>query len=315
VTPERIVSAIIPTYNNADMVVEAVRSVQAQTWPAMEIIVVDDGSDDDTLTRLSEFGDAVKVIQQENLGPAFARNAGIRASTGEIIAFLDSDDLWMPEKIEQCVAALDANPDAGVVYTAVYWHEMDSGLEYVLPQYTMSGWMARDLFLECHGVCTSALVVRRSCFEKTGYFDEDFFRAQDWDLMIRLAEDFQYTHVDKPLTEMRRHRGNLSTTHRDLYAKYNLMVLENALKRRPDLYEELKADSFARAYFRFGMLLYSDFKMREARAQFKRSLAYQWDFRTLNYIVRSLLPVALVRKLRQVRLAFVPAAHGEKTDV
>ena len=141
--------------------------------------------------RLARFGSRITVIRQEHRGPAVARNAGIRASQGEWIGFLDSDDLWMPEKIARCVAALEGAPDAGVAYTAVRIHELDTGRKYPLPQYTMSGNLARDLFLECKGVNTSTLVVRRAALDKVGLFDEEFFRAQDWDLMVRLAEQLR----------------------------------------------------------------------------------------------------------------------------
>jgi glycosyltransferase involved in cell wall biosynthesis len=302
VAVEALVSAVIPTHNHGALVPEAVESALAQTWPKIEVIVVDDGSTDDTLVRLARFGSRITVLRQEHRGPAVARNAGIRASRGEWIAFLDSDDLWMPEKIARCMAALEGARDAAVAYTAVRIHELDTGRKYPLPQYTMSGRLARDLFLECKGVNTSTLVVRRAALDQVGLFDEEFFRAQDWDLMVRLAEHYDCVHVPEILTERRLHGGSLSVTHRDLYAKYNLLVIRKALARRPDLYSDLAADSLSRAHFRFGMAHYADFRMSDARGEFRRSLRYRWNWKAADYLLRSRLPKAVVRRLRRMRM-------------
>jgi glycosyltransferase involved in cell wall biosynthesis len=301
--PEPLVSVIIPAWNNADMAVEAVTSALAQTHPRTEVVAVDDGSTDDTAARLAAFAPRITLVRQDHRGPAVARNAGVRASRGEFIGFLDSDDLWMPEKIARCLPPLLADPQVGVVYTAVRIHETDTGRKYLLPQYTHGGSMARDLFLECRGVNTSTLLLRRSSFDQVGGFDEEFFRAQDWDLMVRLAEVCRYARVPEVLTERRLHPRNLSVTHRDLYAKYNLLVLRKAVARRPDLYAPLEADALARAHFRFGMLHYGEFRMAQARAEFRQSLRRRWNARTFSYLLRTALPAGIVRRLRAAKLA------------
>ena len=298
-----LVSVIIPTYNNAALVSDAIESVLAQTYRNREIVVVDDGSTDDTASRLERFGAKINLIRREHGGPAVARNAGIRASRGELVGFLDSDDVWRPEKLELSVPALLAGSEIGVVYTALRIHEMDTGRSYLLRQYTMSGRMARELFIECRGVNTSTLLVRRSSLEAVGHFDEDLFRAQDWDMMIRLAEQFEYAHVQEVLTERRLHAGSLSVTHAHLYAEYNLRVIRKALARRPDLYADLEDDALAHAHFRFGMGHYRGYRMGEARREFGRSLSHRWRAKTLNYLLRACLPGAIVRPLRKIRLA------------
>jgi len=300
---EPLVSAIIPVWNNAPMAIEAIESALAQTYPRVEVVVVDDGSTDDAPQRMAAFGSRITLIRQAHKGPAVARNAGIRASHGEFVAFLDSDDLWMPEKVARCLPHLLADTEVGVVYTAVRIHETDTGHKYTLAQYEHDGWMARDLFLECRGVNTSTLMVRRTYLEKVGFFDEEFFRAQDWDLMVRLAEICRYQREPEVLTERRLHSKNLSVTHRDLYAKYNLLVLRKAVARRPDLYQSLEAEALSRAHFRFGMLHYGGFRMSEARREFRRSLKYRWKWDVAGYLGRTLLPVGVVRKLRAVKIA------------
>jgi glycosyltransferase involved in cell wall biosynthesis len=299
-----LVSVVIPTYNNARFVREAVDSVLAQTWQPIEAVVVDDGSTDNTAEVLAGLGDSVKVIRQENQGPAVARNTGIRNAGGSIIAFLDSDDLYMPEKIALCVAALEQRPELGVAYTAIRVREMDTGIVYLQDQYTHGGDLSRDLFTECKGVNTSSLVVKRSYLDQVGGFDEEFFRCQDWDLMVRLAEVCEYVHVPEVLTERRLHSGSISVTHAHLYKKFNLLVLNKALERRPDLYESLGNHALAQAHLRFGLGHYGAFRLREARAEFRNSLKHEWTWWAFNYLLRAYLPGWAVRGLRSLRMIF-----------
>jgi len=300
-----LISAVIPTYNSASFAEEAVESVLAQTWPAVEVIVVDDGSTDDTAARLARFAERVNLVRQEHRGPAVARNTGLRVAKGEFVAFLDADDLWMPEKLERSIAPLQADSSVGVVYTGVLMHDTESGRKYPLRQYTLNGWIAKNLFMECRGVNTSTLVVRRDAVDRVGGFDEEYFRAQDWDIMVRLAEHVKYAHVPEMLSERRLHPASLSVARRDLYAKYNLLVIRKAVARRPDLYAPLEAEALARAHFRFGMAHYADFAMMKARTEFKKSLGLRWKWRTADYLMRTRLPVSLIRHLRQRRLGGV----------
>jgi len=203
-----LVSAIVPTYNSGDMAVRAVRSVLSQTYAPVECVVVDDGSTDDTLDRLREFGDAIRLVACEHRGIPFARNAGLEVATGDIVAFLDSDDEWAPEKLARCVPRLTENPQTGVVYTRVMVHDMVKNQRYELPVYDREGSIARDLFVECR-MSTSTLVVRRSCLDQAGVFDEELLRAQDWDLMVRLAEVCPYAFVNEALTERHLHESNI----------------------------------------------------------------------------------------------------------
>jgi hypothetical protein len=120
--------------------------------------------------------------------------------------------------------------------------------------------------------------------------------------MIRLAEVCDYVHVPAELTERRLHGGSLSVTHAHLYKKYNLLVLQKALARRPDLYEPLRDRAFALAHLRFGLGHYGAFRLPEARAEFRRSLKYAWRRRAFDYLLRASLPGWLVRRLRAVRM-------------
>ncbi len=295
-----LVSAILPAYNNGALACEAVRSVLAQTWRPIECVVADDGSDDGTLDMLRQFGGAIRLVSIPHQGIPFARNAAIRASRGAVLAFLDSDDLWRPNKVEKCVNRLAEKPGAGVVYTRVTVHDLVKRQQFELAVYDKEGWIAPDLFVECR-MSTSTLVVRRECMDKVGLFDEELLRAQDWDIMVRLAEAFPYAFVNEPLTTRCIHSANISVRRSDLYARYNLMVIHKALARRPDLYTALAPLALSKAHVRFGLEHYRRFDMAPARAEFFRSLRCRPNREALSYWVRTFLPVPWVRALRRWR--------------
>jgi len=296
-----LISVVIPTYNNASLVVEAVESVLAQTYERSELIVVDDGSTDDTAERLARFGDRLRFIRQENHGVPTARNAGIRAGQGELVAFLDSDDLWLPRKLEVSVRPFLEDAELGVVYTDFRLWDMNTGKRYVYPVYRKSGWMARDIFRECRGVTTSTIVARRRYLDQAGLFDEAFIHAEDWDLFVRLAEVCRFQFVPEVLTVRRRHPTCLSITQHHLYPEYNVRVIRKSAARRPDLYGPLVNGALARAHFRFGVEHYRLMEMPEARRELVRSLGRRASLRALDYYVRSFLPKCLIRVLREMK--------------
>ena len=207
-TPPKI-SVVIPTFNRADLVTGAVESVLAQTEPNIEVIVVDDGSTDDTREKLGTFGDRIIAIRQENIGVSSARNRGIRAARGEWVAFLDSDDRWQPRKLEsqlQCLQKIEA----GVCFTrcaaddgelirdidglAVVKDGVFCLLQNPLDLVGRKGW---------HPALPSMLV-RKDLLMQAGMFDESLFAAEDTHLVYRLAFMTRFAYVDEPLAVVAR---------------------------------------------------------------------------------------------------------------
>ena len=183
------VSVIIPAYNKADLTVTTVRSVLGQTYGNIEIIVVDDGSTDDTREKLQIFGDRILYIYKQNGGACSARNIGIKKATGEYIALLDCDDIYYPEKIAKSVECLEKKSDFGFVYTGAYFID---GCGDVISEHRAaggqpSGWITTKLLQE-NFICNSTAVIRKECFEIVGYFDENIFIPADLDMMLRLSE-------------------------------------------------------------------------------------------------------------------------------
>jgi len=210
-----LVSVIIPTYNRAAYIADAIRSVQAQTYAKVQIIVADDGSTDDTAAVVSEFGDSVAYLRLAHRGqPAATRNSGLSKATGDFIAFLDSDDLFLPGRLAKQVSALAAHGDAGLAYSDGYFFREDpeTPTGHVLDGMpTPTGDALADL-LRGNFLTSPVVLIRRSCLDSVGLFDErpEFFAVEDYDLWLRIAARFPFIHVPGDVAAIRRHGGSIS---------------------------------------------------------------------------------------------------------
>ena len=219
------VSVIIPTYNRAHLIGETLASVLAQTLADFEIIVVDDGSDDDTERCLAPFRDRLTYRRIEHSGASAARNAGLEIARGQYIAFLDSDDLWEPQFLERMSVVLDSAPRAGYVYSDYATFNAQGWVQraYLPARHKLRGTLFAPL-LESDFISTGALMVRRACLARTGGFDPTLEITHDWDLWLRLARLFDAEYVDEPLVRIRVDSAGL-TRNTPLLHINNLQVL------------------------------------------------------------------------------------------
>lgn len=198
-----LVSVIIPTYNRARLISEAIESILAQTYKHIELIVVDDGSTDDTQVVLSSYGDKIRVILQQNAGPAIARNRGISIAKGDIIAFLDSDDQWLPTKLERQVDSLRvAGPEVTcslcncTVYYANGSRTSTFAIADMVPECATGVWLNPvEVLLNRFVMFNQAVAIRREVLERVGYFDESLRFGEDYDLPFRLAMEGPWTII------------------------------------------------------------------------------------------------------------------------
>ena len=208
------ISVVIPTYNRVHLIMDALDSVVAQSRPVGEIIVVDDGSTDDTEAIVKSWSAnvepemSVAYVRQDNAGGNVARNRGIEQAKGDLIAFLDSDDVWAFDKLGKQVAVLEANPEFGAVYCGV--REVVIGANDP-PEVPVRAYPQGDLLdailVSDVTAPTSCYVVRREVFETAGMFDTSLQARQDWDMWIRIAKDFKIGAVPEALTDLRKHDG------------------------------------------------------------------------------------------------------------
>jgi glycosyltransferase involved in cell wall biosynthesis len=207
-----LVSVVMPAYNVAWCVRRAVDSALAQSLRELEVIVINDGSTDDTLEVLASYDDAIKVIDQANGGMSHARNAGIRAARGKYVAFLDADDWWLPEKLARQVELLDSRPELGFCSTAARVEDPQGELLNLWRCTRARGNMLETIIAENAAVAggCSAVMVRRELFEQVGLFDESLRGFEDPDLWMRLAAVCRYACIDEPLAVILRREKSVS---------------------------------------------------------------------------------------------------------
>lgn len=205
------ISIVIPVFNQAEFVSHAISSVLLQTIDHYEIIVVDDGSTDDSRAVVSEYGEQVTYIYQENQGLAGARNTGIRAANGDLIGLLDADDVWMPGYLEKMTALVARHPNAAVYFCCAQGID-EQGHE--LPQ--IFGKPATHLdslshtLLRANFIIPSTVLMRRWAIEQAGLFDQSLRSCEDWDLWLRLLPEVQFIGTSEILVKYRLHGKGLS---------------------------------------------------------------------------------------------------------
>jgi len=203
------VSIIIPTYNRSKLLRVALESALAQTYPNIEVIVVDDGSTDDTAMVMTQYAGRVTYLKQANQDVAAARNTGIRAASGEYLTFLDDDDLIMPTKIERQVRVLASQPEVGLVHCRFYYADEDGNYLYkagLLPE----GEVLQELVCS-NFVWVGAPLIRRQCLEQVGLFDEEIPAiCADWDMWLRIAQaGYRFACVQELLGAYRIQRDSM----------------------------------------------------------------------------------------------------------
>lgn len=198
-SPATPVSVIIPTHNRAEFLARAIDSVLSQSYATLELIVVDDGSTDETPALLASYGENLTVLRQENRGPAAARNAGIRAARHPLLAFLDSDDQFAPDKLAQQVAAMEAQPDLLISHTQETWFRNGRHLNQK-KRHAKEGGNIFARSLELCVVGMSTVMTRRELFDRIGLFDESFPCCEDYELWLRASIRHHFLLVDMPLT-------------------------------------------------------------------------------------------------------------------
>lgn len=222
------VSVVVPTFNRAELVQRALRSVVAQTRPAEQVIVVDDGSTDDTGRLVQQNFGAVDYLAQENRGVSAARNRGIEVATGEWIALLDSDDEWLPQKLERQFEYLEQEPAHRVCHTDEIWIRRGRRVNPRLKHAKQGGWIFRHCLPLC-AISPSSVLIHRSVFDEVGLFDETLPACEDYDLWLRICSRWPVLFVpDRLVVKHGGHEDQLSSRIPSL-DRYRIQALEGVL--------------------------------------------------------------------------------------
>ncbi len=207
------VSVVIPTYNRAHLLERSLDSVLGQTLAADEIIVVDDGSTDNTVSTLKSLHPEVRLIQQDNLGVSAARNTGILASRHDWIALLDSDDVWHENKLERQMTALENAPEYLICHSDEIWIRQGVRVNQMNKHKKAGGHIFQHCLPRCV-ISPSSVMIHRSLFEETGLFDENLPACEDYDLWLRICSRYPVLYIDEALiTKHGGHDDQLSRQH------------------------------------------------------------------------------------------------------
>jgi len=277
-----LVSVIVPVYNRAHLVPETIQSILLQTYESVEIILINDGSTDGSLSILKDFErkypDKVRVIDQVNQGQIVARNNGIKAAKGKYIAFLDSDDLWLREKLERQMPLFE--PGVGLVYSGTEIINEEGQTTRIEPaDEAISGNIYPQLLVK-NRMTGGTVVVTAEVLGRVGVFSTDFKAAENWDLWLRICKVSQARVVAEPLVKYRVHSDNMSgDTQLMLNAKLKIMEKHCDLGSKDSAIARCSRLAHADYHYREGLHFFSGGEFHRARKEFisvlRFSLFYQ----------------------------------------
>ena len=268
-----MVSVIIPTYNHAKYVCRAIDSVLEQTYTHYEIIVVDDGSTDNTQEVLEPYMKQIKYIYQENKGLSASRNTGIRVAKGDYLQFLDADDTILPQGLDIQVKLLETHPDVDVV--ACRYRLVDAAGRFLVDKkrYAKKSIMFKELVLS-NRFAPNALLIRRKCFTSAGIFDERLKSCEDWDMWLRItAQNHRFLCHNHVLVQRYRYPSSMIQNASRMCD--NRLAVLNKVFANPDLDEEimtLHKKAYSIALFKCSRGFYSSNYMEEGRTHFIKAI-------------------------------------------
>ncbi len=297
------ISVVIPTHNRPGLLNNSINSVLSQTFRDFELIVIDDCSDDNTPNVLGGFTDSrLKVIRNTtNKGIAAVRNIGVMSSKGEYIAFLDDDDEWLTDKLEQQLKIMEGGSESlGCVYSGclVIGPNGSEVIRTSIPKYRNI--VLNDLLFE-NFITTSTVLLKKSCFDKTGLFDENIPFGEDYDMWIRFAEQFEYDFVKEPLTKYRVHQNSLTRN----YTKAAAGLTEILSKHRR-LFAHNK-QAYGNLMLILGVIYCYSGKTREGIKTFMKAIrVYPFDARIYYNLALALLGTDTFIKLKEAKSRYFP---------
>jgi glycosyltransferase involved in cell wall biosynthesis len=264
----RRVSIIVPTYNCALYLPDALESVLSQTYTDYELYIINDGSTDNTdevvTTYMPRFDGNVHYIKQQNQGLACARNTGIKSASGDFIAFLDSDDIWLPEKLKSQIDVFDKRTDVGFVHTGTYGFDGPDGTylnrSWMTPELLdqHSGKIFYDYFFRNIRITASTVMARRECFDKHGFFDEYLSKlgSEDRDCFLRILWDTEAVFLREPLAKYRDRSGSMGKNYEKMITAQEYVY--NKISQLYGLPEHYKSKALSTIYYEWASSFYDD---------------------------------------------------------
>ena len=294
-------SVIIPVHNAEKTIRNSIKSVLSQTYPRWELIVVDDGSTDGTSEAIKNFlgENRVNYLHQSNKGVSNARNAGIKASCGDYVAFLDSDDYWTPTKLTITLKHIISRPRARLFYSDVLVIDETGRVLWANDRIRYSGNVYYQL-IEADFITTSSVVVQRKCLDQVGYFSIEYqsgASCEDWDLWLRIAKAYPVEHIPHKLTFYSRK----STGRDEIYFKDYQHLLNKFVDSNGSIPKQARRKAYANYYYVRGREALLDLDYWNARRYFKDSLSFfPWALKYYLLLGVSLFNQLIPRRIKKL---------------
>jgi len=319
-----LVSVIIPTYNCAPYLSEAIDSVLLQVGVNLEIIVVDDGSTDNTKEVLQKYRDRITYISQvPGRGASAARNLGIQHASGELIAFQDADDIWFPEKLSKQLDALQRYPEARLVFADTLVSRDRVVVQDSLMSKRLKNWCEKnttqipDLYcghlyrelLFGNYICTITVVLHRNLLDEAGIFDETYKIGEDYDLWLRIARNHTVIYLDRVFCEYRLRDDGLSggwEARSPRWLDAHTAVREKHLRSHwvPGQYHNVLAGVLSENYWALGRIRFGEARFKESRNCFLKGLRHRpFHLKIWFYWCSSFLPLRVIQSARSIKRA------------
>ncbi len=309
------ISVVIPTYNSAAFLPAAIASVRMQCVPVHEIIVIDDGSTDETADLVRELGPGISYFRQENSGPALARNQGIMLASGDFIALLDADDLWFPPALDRLIAAFDAHPEVALVtadksiidsdgrIVVKSWYQRNGVLDMIcgLAGEPIPG--ALVLLTKTNFINTSVVLIRRRALLEVGLFDSSIRYGEDLELWTRIAARFPIIAVADQLGLYRQHATNV-TKNTEPMLRDLVRVMEKIACNNRQHFMRVHVDPdrlVAHAWCDLGYWHFSQRSMTKSRQALLQSFRVRPTVRAARYLAATFVPSPLLSRLREAK--------------
>ncbi len=290
---EGLVSVIVPVFNRQDYVAETIESIVKQTYKNIEIIIINDGSTDDSekiiRTFQSQYPDAINIIDQQNQGQVKARNNGLKIARGEFIAFLDSDDVWALDKIEKQIPLF--TDKVGLIYSGVeYIDTWGNAIGSEQCDQDIKGAVYERLIVK-NRMTGGTVIVKNEALKKVGLFDETLEAAENWDLWIRVTQFYEVDFVDEALLKYRKHSGNMSSNNTLMLDATHSILEKYCLNANvEEVATEACEIATANYYYRVGVYQTSIGDYSNARVNFKKANKYVPNYLDCDIrIIRSYL--------------------------
>jgi glycosyltransferase involved in cell wall biosynthesis len=294
------ISVLLPCYNGTRWISRAVESILAQTYEDFELVIIDDGSTDNSKEMVALFlsDKRVRYIYQENRGFSAAVNKGIKESKGDLIGFIGQDDLWLPNKLESQVEYLSNHKDVDLVHSNYFSIDPRGRIigkrNVEMQNVSSKRKLIEELFLG-NFIGFETVLVKRKCFERVGFFDEHMVGFSDYDMWLRIAGSFNIEgYVDLPLVKKREHRLQLSIIRLDDVLRDELLIVKKAIERYPFL-KKLERKKLGPLYYALGIVLLQKGNKDEAKQKLLKAIRCQpWKLKaTAAYMAPTLYALVL----------------------